>query len=412
MFSWLINYLTAGAGAWTYPLVFLLVMLDASLFIGFLLPGEAPVLIGGVLAGRGKVSLWGIGGLAAAGAIAGDSLGYWLGRWLGVRFAERWGPKFGVTRGSVERAEKFFEAHGRKAVFLGRFASVFRSIMPFVAGATRMPYGRFVAFNAPAGLVWAAIFVGLGFWAGEEWRAVARWVDRAGWVFIVGVVVALGARWLKGRRPGLVTGALLLLALLTPIAYAQQARDGGRRHDELPNFHRVSERLYRGAQPRKGGITRLAALGVNTIINLRDDDERAVAEEREAQSAGLRYYNVPFKRLGRPTDSQIERVLSLIEAPENGVVFVHCGRGANRTGTVVAIYRISHDGWTSREAQREAKRYGMKFWQHGMKDYISDYYRDRPLRLNPPRDERRGRSMLPRTLRWSGLPRGGAVGVS
>jgi membrane-associated protein len=63
-----------------------------------------------------------------------------------------------------------------------------------------MPYGRFLAFNAPAGLVWAVVFVGLGFWAGEEWRAVARWVDRAGWVFIVGVVVGLGAKWLKGRR--------------------------------------------------------------------------------------------------------------------------------------------------------------------------------------------------------------------
>jgi hypothetical protein len=80
------------------------------------------------------------------------------------------------------------------------FASVFRPVMPFVAGAARMPYGRFLAFNAPAGLVWAAVFVGLGFWAGEEWRAVARWVDRAGWVFIVGVVVGLGAKWLKGRR--------------------------------------------------------------------------------------------------------------------------------------------------------------------------------------------------------------------
>jgi protein tyrosine/serine phosphatase len=209
-----------------------------------------------------------------------------------------------------------------------------------------------------------------------------------------------------------VIGALLLLALLAPAARAQGGSDGGPRYDELPNFHRVSERLYRGAQPRKGGFSKLASLGVNTVINLRGDDERAVAEEREARGAGLRYYNVPFKRLGRPTDAQIGRVLSLIEAPENGVVFVHCERGADRTGIVAAVYRISHDGWTSREAKREAKRYGMKFWQRGMKDYISDYYRDRPLRLNPPRDERRGRSVPPLTLRRSVLPRGVAVGVS
>lgn len=199
MFSWLINYLAAGAGAWTYPLVFLLVVLDASLFIGFLLPGEAPVLIGGVLAGRGKVDLWAIGALAAAGAVAGDSLGFYLGRRFGVRFAEGKGRKFGVTRESLSKAEKLLKAHGRKAVFLGRFASVFRPVVPFVAGAAQMPYRKFVAFNAPAGLIWSAAFVGLGFWAGEEWQTVARWVDRVGWVFVAGVVVVLGVKWMRGR---------------------------------------------------------------------------------------------------------------------------------------------------------------------------------------------------------------------
>lgn len=83
MVTWLINYLTASAGAWTYPLVFVLVVLDASLFLGFLLPGEAPVLVGGVLAGRGVINLWGIGATVVAGAVAGDSLGYCLGKWLG-----------------------------------------------------------------------------------------------------------------------------------------------------------------------------------------------------------------------------------------------------------------------------------------------------------------------------------------
>lgn len=147
-------------------------------------------------------------------------------------------------------------------------------------------------------------------------------------------------------------------------------------------------------------------------INLRDDDRRAASEEQEARAAGLHYYNVPLKRLGRPTDSQIERVLSLIEAPENGVIFLHCEHGDDRTGTVVAVYRIGRDGWTDREAIREAKRYGMKFWQRGMKDYISDCYRDRRVNVSPSPVERQGRSVSPHVLRQSLLHHSVAVEVS
>ncbi len=73
MFSWLVDYLATSAGGWTYPVVLLLVILDASLFLGFLLPGEAPLIVGGVLAGRGAISLWGIGMIALIGAFVGDS---------------------------------------------------------------------------------------------------------------------------------------------------------------------------------------------------------------------------------------------------------------------------------------------------------------------------------------------------
>jgi protein tyrosine/serine phosphatase len=152
-------------------------------------------------------------------------------------------------------------------------------------------------------------------------------------------------------------------------------------YKELPNFHQVNAKLYRGGQPRAGGIQKLASLRVNTIVNLRDDDERAEAEGREAKAAGLRYFNIPVERMGRPQDAEIERALALINDAENGVVFVHCAHGADRTGVVIAVYRISHDGWSSEQAKNEANRYGMKFWQRGMKDYIHDYYRDRSSRV-------------------------------
>jgi tyrosine-protein phosphatase SIW14 len=188
----------------------------------------------------------------------------------------------------------------------------------------------------------------------------------------------------SGRRLRLVTVTLCMLAQLATVSEAQDSQRIEPPYEELPNFHRVNARLYRGGQPRKqGGIRKLAALGVKTIINLRDDDERARIEGREAEAAGLRYFNIPFGRLGRPTDEQVERVLSLIDAVENGMVFVHCARGSDRTGTAIAVYRIARDGWTSKQAKQEAKRYGMGFWQRGMKDYIHDYDRQRAPRANP-----------------------------
>lgn len=149
------------------------------------------------------------------------------------------------------------------------------------------------------------------------------------------------------------------------------------KYKELPNFHRVNATLYRGGQPNAGGFKQLASLGIKTVINLRDADERASLEENEARAAGLRYFNIPLDGLGRPSDEKIERVLALINAPENQPVFVHCKRGSDRTGTVIACYRISHDGWTSEQAKEEAKRYGLGFWEVGMKDYIRDYYERR-----------------------------------
>jgi protein tyrosine/serine phosphatase len=179
---------------------------------------------------------------------------------------------------------------------------------------------------------------------------------------------------------GLVLSSLLIAA---PVSSQTQDRSvEEQRSEELPNFARVNGRLYRGGQPRNGGFQKLADLGIKTIINLRDNDENAHAEAKEAKAAGLNYFNIPFKRFGRPNDSQMERVLSLIDARENGTVFVHCKKGEDRTGMVIAVYRISHDRWTDADAIQEAKRFGMGFWQLQMKDYISDYFRDRSPSAN------------------------------
>jgi uncharacterized protein (TIGR01244 family) len=162
------------------------------------------------------------------------------------------------------------------------------------------------------------------------------------------------------------------MMLLASSSFAQSEP----RYAELPNFHQVNAGLYRGAQPKQDGIKKLAALGIKTIINLRASDERSRVEETEARAAGLRYFNIPMEGLSRPKDEQVEHALAIINNAANQPVFVHCKRGSDRTGTLMAIYRIMHDGWSSEDALREAKRYGMSWIEFGMKDYVKDYSRD------------------------------------
>lgn len=159
------------------------------------------------------------------------------------------------------------------------------------------------------------------------------------------------------------------------------------KEENLPNFHKVNEQLYRGAQPLTGGMKEIAALGIKTVINLRGEDERTRDGATEASAAGLRYFSVPLPGLRRPKDSQVERILALINDSQNWPVFIHCHHGEDRTGTIIAVYRISNDGWSSEQAKKEAKRYGMSRFQFGMKDYIGDYYKrwlQRPAQPSQP----------------------------
>jgi tyrosine-protein phosphatase SIW14 len=162
----------------------------------------------------------------------------------------------------------------------------------------------------------------------------------------------------------------MLLAVAATGAPSQDSQE-----EFLPNFHQVNENLYRGGQPLPGGIQRLAKLGIKTVINLRDDDERESDEEAEVRAVGLHYFNVPMSGFRSPSDEEIEKVLLIINDAKNWPVFVHCHHGEDRTGTIVACYRISQDGWTFEQAKKEAKRHGMSRFQLRMKNYIKDYYK-------------------------------------
>ena len=182
---------------------------------------------------------------------------------------------------------------------------------------------------------------------------------------------------MRNLHQALPTVAIALI-LISATASAQDATTNA----ELPRFRQVSERLYRGAQPRDGGLSRLRDLGINTIINLRGSSARTRAQEAEAHAIGLNYFNVALPNWGRPQDARVRRILEIIAAPENGRVFIHCRTGVDRTGMIVALFRMTHDGWSAHDALAEADRSGMRRTQFWMRDYTEDYG-DRIAKVGP-----------------------------
>ncbi len=156
---------------------------------------------------------------------------------------------------------------------------------------------------------------------------------------------------------------ILLFALALP-AFAGSSVPG------IKNFHQVDEHVYRGAQPTDEGFKYLANIGVETVIDLREADERSTAEQKVVTAAGMKYVNVPMTGLTPPSEAEITRILGILEADSKGAVFVHCKRGADRTGAVIASYRIDHDHWDSDRALSEAMAKGMSFFQFPRQSYI------------------------------------------
>jgi tyrosine-protein phosphatase SIW14 len=141
----------------------------------------------------------------------------------------------------------------------------------------------------------------------------------------------------------------------------------------IENFHQVDDHVFRGAQPSEEGFRYLAKLGVKTVVDLRESDARARKEEQEVTAAGMKYVNVPMTGLTPPTQAEIAAILGILENEKEGAVFVHCKRGADRTGAVIASYRIDHDGWDNARALSEAKADGIRFSQHPRQEYIRTF---------------------------------------
>ncbi len=192
MTSLLERLLTVPAAV-VYTVVGLLVFAEDALFVGFVLPGETAAVLGGVAASRGHVQLWAVIVVVVLAAIVGDSVGYEVGRKLGPRILKV--RILARHQRRLDEAQAFLQRRGGSAVFLGRFVAFFRAVMPALAGTARMPYRRFLPFNAAGGLVWGTGFVLLGYLAGNSYVAVERTVGRGGAIAVAAIAVVAVLVW-------------------------------------------------------------------------------------------------------------------------------------------------------------------------------------------------------------------------
>jgi len=188
-----------GVPGWAVLLVVgLIVFAEDALFIGFVLPGETAAVLGGVAAKFGHVSLGGILAVVIGAAIVGDSVGYEVGRVLGPRVISH--RYLDGRRQRLESAQRFLARRGGTAVFLGRWIAFFRAVMPALAGSARMPYRRFLVFNAVGGIVWGAVVVALGYAAGASYKSIEGYLGQGSAALVAAVVVLALAIWAIRRH--------------------------------------------------------------------------------------------------------------------------------------------------------------------------------------------------------------------
>src|SRR2546421_412289 len=189
-----------------YVVLFFLVGLES---LGLPLPGETALVTAAAFAALGHLSIYGVVTTAVAAAVIGDNGGYWIGRTGGMALVRRYGRFLPLNEAHVERAGHFFGRHGPPTVFMGRFIALLRTWTAVLAGAARMPYGRFMLYNALGAVCWAGVVGALGYVFGRNLPRLEHYIGQASLAaaLLVALVVGLvvGWRWFERNRTSLVT---------------------------------------------------------------------------------------------------------------------------------------------------------------------------------------------------------------
>ena len=188
-------------GPWTYLVVGVLAFLETGAFIGLVAPGETTVIVGGVVAGQGEISLSVLIAITWTCAVAGDLASYTAGRKLGRAWLLRHGQRVKITEERLEQVERFFEKRGGVTILVGRFIGFVRALAPFIAGTSRMPLRRFLPYDVLGAGAWAATFATLGYVFWHSFDQLTTYVSRGLFAFAtVVVVIAAIATLIQLRR--------------------------------------------------------------------------------------------------------------------------------------------------------------------------------------------------------------------
>lgn len=141
----------------------------------------------------------------------------------------------------------------------------------------------------------------------------------------------------------------------------------------IKNFGQMDDRFYRGGQPKEDEYKELAALGIGTVIDLRDDP--ASYEKQSVEAAGMKYVNIPMSDKQYPETAKIEQFLKLVDDPSTGKFYVHCAGGRHRTGVMGAVYRFNHYNWNYDQVYAEMKKFDFytRFGHGDLKKFVQDY---------------------------------------
>jgi len=174
------------------------------------------------------------------------------------------------------------------------------------------------------------------------------------------------------RYPFALFAAISFLFVLSISAVAQES-EPQISNVTIKNFGQMDERFFRGAQPKEEEYKELAALGVKTVIDLRDDPKEYA--KTAAEALGMHYVNIPMSDKDYPVAAKIQEFLKLVDDPSTGKFYVHCAGGRHRTGVMGAVYRFNHYGWDYDRTYAEMKKFDFytRFGHGYLQKFVQDY---------------------------------------